>query len=258
LTVSNTLTCATIKWGDIYPVDHVNRLFRSVARQTNRNLRFICMTETPEGLDSRIEWVPLVPPAFEKKMLSVQKKTYHKNGALRKVALFNPAIYGLDPGAVLVLDIDIIITGQIDDLADFADGKIAMRKPFNKKPIPFAKGQGSVIKFHPALHGFLYDCMANETEVSVLRAGGSEQSYTSLTASDHRMLANFPDNWIVSYKYNCRPPKPLNAFLTPKLPTDARVICFHGRPNIDEALNGYKKNLFEMSRPASWISNYWK
>ena len=42
-----------------------------------------------------------------------------------------------------------------------------------------------------------------------------------------------------SFKRHCIPAFPLNHFLTPKVPAQARIVAFHGRPDPDEALRGY-------------------
>lgn len=253
----NLITCATIKWGDLYSSDDVNRLFRSVRRNTRKNLRFYCMTESSDGLDPDIIWLPLKEQSYEHRMLEAQKSAYHKRGALRKVALFNPRIYSESDAAVLILDIDVLIVDEIDSLFDYAPGQVAMRKPFGSNPKPFSYGQGSIIKIEPRLHAFLYDQMVGMPEKMVALANGSEQSYTSIVAAAHGVLSFYPESWIVSFKYHCRPKKPLNFLKTPTVPNGAKIVCFHGKPDIKEAVKGYAGDFWGLSRPAPWISSYW-
>jgi len=134
------------------------------------------MTESASGLDPDIIWLPLKEQSYECRMLEAQKSAYHKRGALRKVALFNPEIYSENDSAVLILDVDVLIVDEIDSLFDYAPGQVAMRKPFGSNPRPFSFGQGSIIKLEPKLHGFLYRNMANMPEKMVALANGYEQS----------------------------------------------------------------------------------
>ncbi len=258
MTCADTLVCATIKWGTRYPTEHVNKLFRAVQRNTDRKLRFICMTETPDGLQNGIEWIPLKDQPFEAEMLDEQTKSRHKKGALRKVSIFNPEIFGNWNGPVLVLDIDILIAGNLDEIADFAPGKVAMRRTFNNNPMPFSYGHGSIIKFEPSLHGYLYKYMSENPRAAVQMSDGSEQSYTSISAVQKDHFAYLPDEWIVSFKKHCRPRKPLNLFKTPKCPEQAKVICFHGRPDIHEAAHGFTGRIFDKVLPTPWISDMWQ
>lgn len=254
---SDFITCATIKWGDLYSAADVNKLFNAVKRNSRKKIRFYCMTESREGLDPDILWLPLVEQSYEKKMLDTQKITYHKRGALRKIALFNPEIYQDLDDVVLVLDVDVLIVKNIDELLDHAPGQVVMRKPFGSDPKPFSFGQGSIIKVEPKRHDFLYQNMKEMTEKMVFMANGSEQSYTSISAAARGLLSFYPDAWIVSFKYHCRPKKPLNLIHSPRLPDEARIVCFHGKPDIKEAVHGYRGKFWERTKPASWIQDHW-
>lgn len=184
-------------------------------------------------------------------------KAPKKDGAFKKVAVFE---FGLLPvsGPVLAFDLDVIITGNIDALADFAPGHVSMAPPFSTNAKISTLGEGSVIKFEPEHHGFLFSDMANSPASMVKEALGSEQSYTSARARARGVFSPFPMGWIVSFKRHCRPIRPLNAFMVPKRPLAARVICFHGRPNIDEAIDGFASDVFHKTMPAPWIAQHWK
>jgi len=41
----------------------------------------------------------------------------------------------------------------------------------------------------------------------------------------------WPDEWVRSFKRHCRPVFPLNLILQPKLPKNARIVAFHGKPD---------------------------
>ena len=57
---------------------------------------------------------------------------------------------------------------------------------------------------------------------------------------------------------NCRPAFPLNLFRAPQLPEGCRILVFHGRPDPDEAIHGYRgRKLHHRTLPAPWIADYW-
>ena len=48
-------TVVCMRWGDRFPVDYVNRLYRGVMRNVARPTRFVAFTDDPCGLDAGIE-----------------------------------------------------------------------------------------------------------------------------------------------------------------------------------------------------------
>ncbi len=248
--------CICIKWGNKYGPEYVNRIQAGLRRNLTTDLRFFCLTDDAEGLNDDIDVIDMPTEPFETQMLSALAKA-PKHGALRKVSLFRPDLIPDLSGPLLAFDLDVVITGPINELATFAPGKVCMRAVWRRQPEGHAIGQGSVIRFDPKLHGYLYDRMAADPEGEVGRAFGSEQTYTSMTAKRAGDFEFFPDDWIASFKYNCRPSRPLNLFLQPKLPPDTRVVCFHGHPNMHEAIDGFKSDIFHRTRACDWLKNSW-
>lgn len=255
--MADVLNVVCAKWGNAYGAEYVNRLFRAVHRNSKRHVNFFCVTDDPTGLDSEVSPIKLEAFAFQDKLEQAQMVARKKNGAYKKVAMFAPDLLEVQ-GPVLAFDLDVVITGPIDPLADFAPGRVVMAPPFSNNSRKPTFGEGSVIKFEPNLHGFLFTDLADDTEAMVRNSHGSEQSYTSARAHARGLFSTFPVDWVVSFKRHCRPRRPLNAFKTPSQPDGAKVICFHGRPNIDEAIDGFKSDFFHKTVPALWISHYWK
>ncbi|MFD1913517.1 glycosyl transferase [Halodurantibacterium flavum] len=250
-----TTNAICIKYGSAYGPDYVNRLWAGLGRNTASPLRFFCMTDDRTGLRPEIEILPLPQEPFHDRMFEALRKA-PKFGRLQKVSLFRPDLIPDLEGSLLVFDIDVVITGSIDALRDFAPGKVSMRREWKASAANGALGHGSVEKFHPDRHGYLYEEMARDPEGAVAFGMGSEQTYTSRLADRHNDFEPFPDEWIVSFKYDCRPAKPLNLFLPPRLPRDARVVCFHGRPKMEEAVAGYRAGL-RSTRPCAWLRDAW-
>ena len=243
-----------IKWGTKYPAYYVNRLFRGVSKHLNRPFRFLCFTEHPEGLIDGIEVHPLPVEPFEAEMVEAMNAEGRK-GAWRKVSLFRPGLAGMS-GPVLGFDIDVVVTGPLDDLVEVAPTKVSMRREWRYERRGKEGGHGSVFQFDPALHPWLYEEFAADPAGRVARHKGSEQYYTSMTALRHGALAYWPGEWISSFKRDAMRPFPLNHFQEPLLPETCRVMCFHGTPKMEEAVEGWR-NWRRGTRPASWLARDW-
>jgi hypothetical protein len=250
------INCICIKYGTAYGPEYVNRLRAGLARQTRLNLRFFCMTDDAAGLDSKVEVLSLPEEPFAARMEKAME-TAPKRGRLKKISLFRPDLIPDLDGPLLVFDLDVAIVGPIDDLRDHAPGKLCMRREWRASSRAPSLGHGSVERFDPKLHPYLYEFMARDPEAAVALGGGSEQTYTSASAARAGDFKPFPDAWIVSFKYDCRPPRPLNLLVEPRLPPDARVVCFHGRPKMDEAVEGYRAGPFQSTRACRWLREAW-
>jgi hypothetical protein len=114
-----------------------------------------------------------------------------------------------------------------------------------------------VFCYDASLHGYLYDEFAADPDRCAVRSKGSEQKYTSLTALARGDLEYFPPRWIASFKRNAIPIPPLNYFVEPRVPKDTRVMCFHGTPKMEEALEGYRGEWRYATRPVRWLRDFW-
>ena len=244
-----------IKWGTLFGPEYVNRLYSGVRRNMARPVRFMCMTEETGGLHPDIEVLDLPVEPFAEPM-NAALAVANRQGAMRKVSLFRPGLVSDLQGPVLGFDLDVVITGPLDDIHDLAPGTVAMRHDWTEKRKGRPTGHGSVFRFDPALHGYLYDDLAADPYQEVEEARGSEQRYTSHKAMARDQFTYIPPDWVVSYKYDCNP-FPVNYLRAPRLPSDARVVCFHGRPKMPEAAAGYTGSLIRYSRPCDWLEEHW-
>ncbi len=250
-----TKNCICTKWGDKYTSEEVNALFAAVARNTSGDVRFFCLTDDAQGLAPWIEALPLEATPLQKRIEAAQPNLRRSAGALRKVAVFSPDLISDLDGPLLCLDIDVLITGSMDALFEYMPDKVCMPPPFKARSHIETRGEGSVIRFDPKIHGFLYSEIDENTEEALVFSKGSEQRYTSMTAARFDALENYPSEWVVSFTRNCRPPLPLNLFMQPRLPEGASVLCFPSEPKAREAVNGHRNGLKSL-RPAPWITQY--
>lgn len=250
------MTCICLKYGTLYGPEHVNRLRAGVMRHSKGPVRFVCMTEDDTGLDSAIEVVSLPEEPFAVR-LEQALKSAPKRGRLKKISMFRPGLIPGHRGPLLIFDLDVVIVGPLDDLWTHAPGTVCMRREWRGSSRAPSLGHGSVERIDPDRHAYLYQDLADNPEEAVAFGEGSEQAYTSRRAHLAGDLRFFPDAWIASFKYDCRPPRPLNLVLAPRRPSKARVICFHGRPKMEEAMAGHRAGL-SSTRPCGWLSDAWK
>ncbi len=251
------LNAVCLKYGTLYGPEYVNRLYRAICRNTVSEVRFFCMTDDRRGILPSVEFLPLPEESFQKRMEEAQARAPQKHGRLKKISMFRPDLYSDIDGPLMVFDLDVVITGNLDEIRDYAPGKVCMRREWHATPQNGKLGHGSVERFDPRLHGYLYEFMARDPEAGVELGRGSEQTYTSRCAEARGDFEAFPEEWIVSFKYDCRPMRPLNLLLEPRLPRGAKVICFHGNPKMEQAVEGYRADPLHSTRPCHWLRDAW-
>ena len=241
----------TLKWGDRYGADYVNRLASAVRRNTSKPVSIVCFTDDAAGIDPSVTVFPIpeidLPPDA-------------KVTGWRKLCLFRTdlPINGLG----LFLDLDIVITGSLDDFFTFGNADdipiIHNWVPWHKtvfRPDPQI-GNSSVFRFQLNQCGFVWDQFHGEKEWALANFR-PPQSY--LTHCIRPRMKYWPDSWVRSFKRHCLPVFPLNLVMAPPLPKDARIIAFHGKPDPDEAAAGYLgKRVHHRSLPAHWIDEHWR
>ncbi len=250
------INCICLKFGTLYGPEYVNRLFAGLRRNTKSDLRFFCMTDDTRGLDAGIEVLALPQEPYHDRLFGLMKEKGLR-APFQKISLFRPDLIPDLDGPLLVFDIDIVILGDIDPLRDYAPGKVCMRREWGTRAGFRSLGHGSVEKIEPKRHSYLYEFVLTNPEEAVMKHGASEQNYTSLSAELAGDFEPFPDDWIISFKYDCRPKRPMNLFMEPILPPDAKVVCFHGRPKMEEAVAGYRAGLLHSTRPCRWLRDAW-
>lgn len=210
-------------WGDWgYPLaeTYINRLYRGVKRHLDMPFRFICFTDMfPRPVMEGIELRPLMVPSWE--------------WNLRKLYAYCP--YNGLHGRVLVFDLDIVVVGNLGDLAtcfaDFATCRGAYR---------LSHMGGSLQSFSAGYRwNFIWKEITTRYEHWKKVTRGSERKFFN------HVFKQYNEPWtawedilpgqVVSYKRDCR-----NG-----LPPDARVVRFHGKPRPHQV-------------PDKWVGEYWQ
>lgn len=101
-----------VKHGNLYGAEYVNKLYRGVARHTTLPFRFICFTEDPTDIIPEVRIKPFLNEL---------------PGWWNKLYLFSHQ--AALPGRIFYLDLDTVITGNIDPYMQFS-GTFAILRDF--------------------------------------------------------------------------------------------------------------------------------
>lgn len=239
---------ACMKWGTRYGSDFANRLYRSVARNISVPFRFLCFTDDTAGLDDAIETYPL--PA-------INLPDHVSITPWRKLSLWQSPIADLHQGDMLVLDLDLVITGPLDDFFTYEPGSYCVIENWTQPGADI--GNTSVFRIPIGKHTHIFDDFDRDPG-DILSHHRIEQQYISRTLKEQIF---WPKAWCLSFKHSILPRFPANWIATPQLPSDARIVAFTGHPDPDEARDGiwpapwYKRH-YKHVRPTPWISEHWR
>ncbi len=250
-----TANVLCIKWGTRYGSEYVNRLYHGVRKHLSGPLRFVCLTDDSNAIDPAVEIHPLPVTPFDENAFDAKRG----GETWRKIGLFQPGLVGLE-GDTLFLDLDVVITGSLDELFQFAPGKFCVIQDWLEKRRAWMPGRDgrvgntSVFRYNLKDHSKVYTTLAANQRQS-LDSFRIEQQFVSHVLRD--CMEFWPDAWMQSFKRSCRPMFPLNHIQPPAEPIGCRVLVFHGRPFPDQAIAGYSGGLFHSTLPAPWLEQHW-
>ena len=258
-----------IKWGRWYPCEDVNKLCRSVKRNTSYDIDFYCFTDYSEGLDKDI----IVKPMTHLNV-SPQDNKY----AYRKEAgLCDDNLGNLKGQRVFFFDLDSLIVGNLDEFFDYPQGdKFYIINDWNSRHGKKKNkvGQASCYSWVVGTLGYVKKYFEEHPKEVVDKFYTASQEYLSDKVIEKYGALNFwPDNWFKSYRFHCLPIGIFRWFFDAKMPKvkGLKMIAFHGQPGISEAIEGIWcrdpndrkyprgiKRLYKHCRPAPWIAEFWK
>ena len=212
----------TIKWGTEFSADHVNILFKAACSNTSQKFDFVCLTDNPDGLDDGIISYPIPQTGL--------KEFPKSQGAWPKVCLFHPDLLGKIE-QVLFLDIDTVITGNIDPLFNDPGDKLRMLscgprwRNFDAS-LPCQPASG-VLSYNLKCHTNIFEQFKNNPDQAYSNFE-LEQTFLGNTAN---AVDYFPLEWVQSFKYHLRRQFIADIFLPPKNPSEKSIlVAFHGYP----------------------------
>ena len=240
-------TVICMKWGARYGADFVNRLNAAIQRNTQRPTQLVCLTDDPLGIDDKVRCEPIPHINLPDEVIFTP---------WRKLVLWKDGLAGLS-GDVLFLDLDLVITGNLDEMFDFEPGRFCVIENWTQPGQSI--GNTSCFRWRIGTHTHIFDQLENEQQ-RILSTYRIEQVYISREVED---MVFWPASWCASFKHSLLPNWPLNFFKTPKLPVETKIVAFTGKPDQDEALTGEWpvkaawKKLYKHVRPTPWIADHW-
>lgn len=195
------LTVCCVKWGKKYPVEYVTKLEAMVKRNLSVAHEFVCFTDDPGSVKCKAR---KLPPGLD--------------GWWNKIYLFKR---GLFEGRVLFLDLDVVITGSLDEL-------VSVQSRFCTISDWHLPGyNSSVFVMDKDSHPEIWD----DFDKTVMDVFNGDQDWIT---EKIRNAAVFPSQWCVSYRSHA----------VPGIPKGAKVVVFHGYPKPKDC-------------PSEWIKEHW-
>lgn len=214
-----------LKHGTKYSSQYVNILYNMVKRHSTVDFEFVCLTDDPRGLNSSIV-IKTLPSDL--------------SGWWCKPYMFSNEL-GLD-GIILYMDLDVVIANNIDKLFTHNLNGWSTIRDFTKVQRPnWDRYNSSVIKFRTGSLNYLWEDFKNNKDFIQRKFFGDQDWLWDRTHKDNPAVY-FPDDWILSWKWQVRKSKELNykmprgsrSLKTIETVTPPNACCitvFHGDPN---------------------------
>lgn len=200
--------------------EYVNILADMVGRNISKGTvyKFICFTDTPEGIDSAVDIRPLPVEGLK--------------GWWNKLALFKDGLFP-EGDRILYLDLDTVITSGLDEIIKY-DGEFAILRDFYRP-----EGlQSSVMAWTP--NSSTKRIWSNFEGAGYPEKRGGDQEWIELclygdSYFHYDLWQDLYPDCFYSYKVHAQR----------EIPKSAKMIIFHGEPRPHEVIEG-------------WVPHIWK
>lgn len=245
-----TLQIVTFKWGSRYTADHVVRLRNMLYRNLTIPWEFVVITD---AIGSADEWAktPELEGIVPTRFLPLWNEMRDTKGCGVRIPAFAPHMREFIGPRFAWIDLDVVITGNVDHIFGRTEDFIALRPP--QGPLAY---QGSLV---------------------MMDAGAAKEVYEHWTPSRYEALKGFyagsgmlagevsDEGWMTYVLGSERPAinggwgkredgvyffrKDLARGLKP-LPEDARMVIMNGRAN--------DPSFGDLQRKCGWIREHWR
>jgi len=238
-----------IKWGRKYGPEYVNKLHNMVGRNLKRPFRFVCLTDDAEGIDPRIEVHPIPAIGFDE---FDQRKPWTFAHGWLKLTSFAYPLYDLQ-GRTLFLDLDIVILDSLDPFFE-QPGEFIVIKEWDKSD---GTGNTSAYIYTIGAHTDALDHLKSGYPGSIAEVRNEQEFITGFLARQGK-LSYWPEAWCRSFKRHCLRRGLMGWFAPPTIPSGARIIAFHGKPNPPDAIAGVSGKWYRRVMPTQWVADHWR
>jgi len=224
---------ACIKWGTKFDADYVNKLYAGVKRHTTVPIKFFCFTENPVGLHPDIITHDFGYPNIE--------------GWWQKLWLFSDDmdVNRSPQGRVLFIDLDTLITGNIDHYVTQDRGFVCLRDLWSGG----INVGSAMMSFEMGKHTQIWNTFEKNPAAAIASLSPhGDQKWIQQHQPERIYWQDLYQNEILSFKSHCR-----NG-----LPKNARIVCYHGLPSIVESLTITTRVQGFVIPPTPWVADHWK
>ena len=238
-----------MKWGSRYGHEYVNRLYKSIKKHTKRPTKLYCLTDNTSNINKNIVCKPLP------KITLPEAISYTP---WRKMSLWQYPLYDLK-GDVLFLDLDLVITGNLDRFFDFKPSYYCVIE--NWTQLGQNIGNTSCFRFPIGKYNSIFEKFKNNPN-KYWKKYHIEQIYLSAQIKDQVF---WPTEWCKSFKHNLLPIWPLRIWKPAQLPHDTSIVAFTGKPDPDDVVKGHwpvkksqiYKKIYKQLRTPKWVLDNW-
>lgn len=208
-----------IKQGRLYGPHYANILYNSLRRNSTIPFRFVCFTDDREGLDPAIEARPF---------------PYMLRGWWCKIPLFAPAPCIADD-QIVAIDLDVVITGNIDWLLTYRGDFCAVRDWTRSKYY-----NGSLWSLRAGKNTHVWEKFVDQGD-EVMKTYYSDQEWIREQIPQADTFQDlFPGN-VLSFAQH------FNNLEKPEFSKEASIYLFHGFPKPSEA-----------AKRILWVREHWR
>lgn len=224
------ISVVTFKWKptpgyrSLFGADQVNTMRSMIARNYPDPHRFICVTDDAQGIDPRVEVVPLWDDHA-----SIPNPSFRGGpSCYRRLKVFSRDIGAVLGDRFVCIDLDVVITGSLRGLFNRTESFIGWRNPNPMWPL-----NGSLFMLTAGARPAVWESFDPLTSPAISHAAGcrgSDQGWMSYVLGCNEAtwgpedgVWSFQDEIVGRNKPRMLPRRP--PF---KLPGHARAVMFHG------------------------------
>jgi hypothetical protein len=208
MTEKLTVACVLMNGGKVYDYKYVNALANAVAKNVTIPYTFTCLTDNPQNFNKNVHKVIKLKHGFPKWW--------------SKIELFRPDIFD-DTEQVFFLDLDTVITNNIDDIVSY-DGNFCGLRDFYRI---VSLGSG-LLSWKPSNHHHIYHNFLLKSANIIANTPEGDQRWIDSQTSKMDYFQDLFGRKVISWKKDCV----INKMVS--VPLSASIICFHGVPKPHE------------------------
>jgi len=239
-----------MKWGNRYGFNFVNKLYSSIKKHTKRPTTLYCFTDDPKGINKEVVCKPLPKIKIPLQLSSTP---------WRKLSLWQNPLENFT-NDVLFLDLDIMITGNLDRFFDFNPGKYCVIENWTQKKSKI--GNTSCFKLPVGKYQHIFQKFEDNPQF-IFKKYKIEQIYISREIEEQFF---WPKDWCKSFKHDLLPAWPLRIWKEAKLPDNTSIVAFTGKPDPDDVISGtwpipkskFYKKIYKKFKTPYWVKKNWE